>query len=121
MKINANELLLDVFENILINAVNYNENAEINIQIRLSKVQSDDLNRCKVEFIDNGIGISEERKKGIFHRGYSKEKSVKGMGFGLSLVKRIIERYDGKIWVENKEKDDHTKGSNFVIMIPEVI
>jgi len=43
------------------------------------------------------------------------------MGFGLSLVKRIIECYDGKKWVEDKEKVDYTKGSNFMITIPEAV
>ena len=42
------------------------------------------------------------------------------MGLGLSLVKKTIDRYNGKIWVENKVKDDYSKGSNFIILIPTV-
>lgn len=40
------------------------------------------------------------------------------MGLGLSLVKLIIEKYNGQIWVENKIKGDITKGSNFIILLP---
>jgi signal transduction histidine kinase len=41
------------------------------------------------------------------------------MGLGLSLVKKIIDSYKGQIWVEDKIKGDFTKGSNFIILIPE--
>jgi len=40
------------------------------------------------------------------------------MGLGLSLVKSIIDSYDGQIWVENRVSDDYSKGSDFVILIP---
>jgi signal transduction histidine kinase len=40
------------------------------------------------------------------------------MGLGLSLVKKTIDRYNGKIWVEDRIKGDHTKGTNFIILIP---
>jgi len=41
------------------------------------------------------------------------------MGLGLSLVKKILAGINGKIWVENRIKDDYTKGSNFIVLIPE--
>lgn len=41
------------------------------------------------------------------------------MGIGLSLVKKIIKDYNGKIWIDDKVKNDYTKGSNFILMIPE--
>ena len=43
------------------------------------------------------------------------------MGFGLTLVKKLIKYYNGKIWVEDIVEGDYTQGSNFVILIPEVI
>ena len=42
------------------------------------------------------------------------------MGIGLSLVKKIIESYHGKIWVENHIENDYTQGSNFIVEIPEI-
>ena len=117
--INANELLLDVFENILINATKYNENPIIEILIKISKIKIDGARFLKIEFIDNGIGISDDRKKIIFQEGYQKEKQSKGMGLGLSIVKKVIESYNGRIWVEDRVKGDYSKGSNFIILIPE--
>lgn len=120
-KILANELLEDIFNNILTNSINYNDSEFINIEIKVTKELRQGINYIKMQFIDNGIGITDERKPQIFIRGYSEETSIHGMGLGLSLVKKIIESYNGKIWMEDRVKDDYTKGNNCLILIPEVI
>lgn len=116
--VQANELLNDIFENILSNAVSYNENSVIEITIKTRKVLKDGDNYLKVEFIDNGIGIESLWKEKIFDRAYTEQRNVNGMGLGLSLVKKIIESYNGHIWVENRDSEDYKKGSVFVILIP---
>lgn len=116
----ANDLLEDVFDNIMINAVKYNENLSVEIIIRICKKKTEGKNHIKIEFLDNGIGINDDRKKEIFQRAFVKDRSTHGMGLGLSLVKRIIEIYNGKIWVEDRVKEANIIGSNFVILIPEV-
>ena len=119
--VKANELLLDVIENILINAVKYNENPKIEITIKVSKEKSNGENHIKIEFLDNGIGIEDSRKPIIFRNGHRIQKGGKGMGLGLSLVKKIIKSYDGQLWVEDRIKGDYKKGSNFILMIPEAV
>ncbi len=114
----ANNLLLDVFENILINAVRYNNKSNIDIIVDISKEEKEDKNYIKIQFKDNGVGISDYRKKSIFERGKRKPQKSKGMGLGLSLVKKIMEIYHGDIWVEDRIKGDYNQGSNFVILIP---
>ncbi|KKN15764.1 hypothetical protein LCGC14_0982630 [marine sediment metagenome] len=42
------------------------------------------------------------------------------MGLGLSLVKKIVEGYDGKIWIEDRITNNHLKGSNLIILIPNI-
>ena len=116
--IRANELLIDVFENILHNAVKFNNNAKIEITIKISKMSMKEKRWIMIEFIDNGIGIQDSQKKIIFKKKYKELKEGKLTGFGLTLVKKIIERYRGKIWIENRIKNDYTKGSNFLILIP---
>ena len=115
----ANEFLIDVFDNLLINAVNYNENPKKEVLIKISRQTKVNIGYIKFEFIDNGIGISDKRKELIFKEGFSKEKGSKGMGFGLTLVKKIIESYKGEIWIEDRVKGDYSHGSNFVFLIPE--
>ena len=41
------------------------------------------------------------------------------MGLGLSLVYKIVHSFNGKIWVEDRVEGDYTKGSKFIILIPE--
>ena len=65
------------------------------------------------------MGVSDDRKEKIFQRGFMEDKSVRGMGLGLSLVKKIIDSYNGQIWVEDKVQGDHSKGSNYIILIPQ--
>ncbi|MFX1530321.1 MAG: PAS domain-containing protein [Promethearchaeota archaeon] len=115
----ANNLLLDVFENILINAVRHNNQPIIKINVDISKYYSNNTNFVKLEFKDNAIGISDYRKKSIFEKGKRQSLDSKGMGLGLSLVKKIIESYKGAIWVEDRVKGDYKKGSNFILLLPE--
>jgi signal transduction histidine kinase len=115
--VKANTLLFNVFENILVNAVKHNQNLNIQISIRISDVHINDLDYVKIEFLDNAMGIPDNIKEDIFQRAFRKEKSVSGMGLGLSLVKKIIEKYDGQIWVEDRIQGDYSKGSNFVLLL----
>lgn len=114
------DLLLDVFENILLNAIIHNHNDIKKIWIELSLIKHDNVKYVRLEFKDNAVGIIDERKTEIFERTYKKDKSTGGMGIGLSLVKMIINGYDGKIWVEDRIEGDHTKGSKFIILLKEV-
>lgn len=117
-KVVANEWLIDVFENIIYNAVEHNNNDKIELLIKVSKVRIDRIDYIKLEFIDNGIGIPDQIKKKVFQREGMKGKNISGRGLGLSLVRKIIERYKGRIWVEDRIKGDYSKGSNFILLIP---
>ncbi|MFX1374175.1 MAG: PAS domain S-box protein [Promethearchaeota archaeon] len=113
----ANDLLQDVFENILINSIKYNRNVVIEIMIKISLVEQDNVTYCKLEFIDNGIGIEDIRKEKVLSRVDIDSKTTYGMGLGLSLVKKIIGNYKGKIWIEDKIKGDYSKGTNVVLLM----
>ncbi|MHA1648867.1 MAG: sensor histidine kinase [Candidatus Helarchaeota archaeon] len=120
--IRANEFLRDIFENILHNAIKYNNNWLVKVHIRISQIieESGPLKEyIKFELMDNGIGVKDQYKKAIFERGYREGGDVHGRGLGLSLSMKIISSYKGKIWVEDKVKGDYTQGSNFIILIPE--
>jgi len=119
--VNADELILDIFENILINSILHNFNSVITILIKITETQKSNKKFIKFEFIDNGIGISDARKRKMFGGDHNKDKNIKGLGFGLSLVKKIVERYQGEIWIEDRIKGDYTKGTNFIILIPKAV
>ncbi|MBY9012031.1 MAG: HAMP domain-containing histidine kinase [Candidatus Lokiarchaeota archaeon] len=114
----ANELLSEVFENIIINAIKYNKQKVAQIEIIVSKIDINSGNFVKIEFKDNGIGIKDDRKNSIFQEVHLKRRNSNGMGIGLSLVAKLIDLYGGEIRVENRIGGDTTKGSNFIILIP---
>ena len=116
--IKSNELLIYIFENLLKNSIIHNKNSQITILIKVSEENIETLNYIKFEFIDNGIGIPDSQKDKIFMRGSEESDLTSGIGLGLTMVNKMIEIYNGKIYVEDKIKGDHTKGSNFIIEIP---
>ena len=60
----------------------------------------------RVEFRDNGKGISEENLPHIFDRFYradvARQSSTGGSGLGLAIARKIIEEHGGRIWAESK-------------------
>ncbi len=114
----SNDLLTNIFENILVNAIIHNKNKTIEVGIKTSKYKLNQIQYIKIEFIDNGVGISDDRKKEIFITREEEESKFR-TGLGLSLIKKVIESYNGKIWVEDRVKGDYTRGSNFILLIPE--
>lgn len=116
--VQANELLLDVFENILINAVRYNESDEVEVVIEISEVREEEKEYIKIEFKDNGIGIQDSLKDQIFDKPFKNFTEKKGLGLGLSLVAKLLELCEGRIWVEDKIPGEYQSGSNFVILLP---
>ncbi len=120
MKVLGNELLIDIFDNILVNAVKYNDNEEeVKVDVKISKIQEVGIKYIKFEFKDYGMGVSDEKKDYLFERSYSKDISQRGMGMGLSLVKKIVGKYGGEIWVEDRIEGDYRKGSIFVLLLKE--
>lgn len=67
---------------------------------------------------DTGFGISKEAQKRLFEKFYrvqtDKTANITGTGLGLFIVKQIIEKMNGKIWVESEEG----KGSVFSFSLP---
>ena len=115
----ANELLLDVFENLIINSIIYNKNEKVQITIEISPIKENYQNYVKLEFKDNGIGIEDHHKEQIFQGEHYQSKLSKGMGIGLSLVAKLIELCGGKVSIEDRIKGDYTQGSNFILWIPQ--
>lgn len=106
----VSDQLVQVFINILINAVDALSEDKNRIIIR-SKKQVRDL---IVQFEDEGIGIKPENISKIFEPFYTTKKVGKGTGLGLSVSYGIIKNLNGRIDVQS----EFGKGSIFTISLP---
>ncbi len=103
--IRANEILLDVFDNILINVIEYNLSPKIEINILIFREHKRDTEYLRIEFSDIGID-GHDTAVG----GEAGQKQARGMLLGLTFVDQIISSLKGEFSV---------KGSNFIILLPE--
>lgn len=100
-----------VFSNLIGNALKYLDQKRPGM-IRVSGSRKDNNNIYCVE--DNGVGIPPEHLKKIFDIFYQANSRSGGEGLGLSIVKKIVERHNGKVWVESEVG----KGSRFYVSLP---
>ena len=96
----ADELLDAVFRNLLKNAVQHNDKDIPEIVVSATRHGQ----QIVVKVADNGRGVSDKHKKEIFghaNQGLGSE----GTGIGLHLVKTLVDRYDGNVWVEDNDPE----------------
>ena len=117
--IKANELLKEVFSNLVGNAIKHST-GPIEITIGLSKIEKDGKKYCQVIVEDNGPGIPDDRKKKLLTRISGPFGRVSSQGLGLGLSKTLVDDFHGKIWIEDRVPGDHTKGARFIVMLPAV-
>lgn len=95
----------EVFRNLIQNAVKYNEAVKKQIEVGWLPAEASELG-IPVFFVrDNGIGIREKYRDTIFKifkRLLGRDKYGGGTGSGLTIVRKIIERHGGRIWVESE-------------------
>lgn len=102
----ADEMINSIFSNLISNSILHNDKKEKSIEVTAKKINSE----IEVRIADNGPGVPEDMKKDIFKEGVKDEVTGK-TGMGLFLVTTLIERYKGKIWVE----DNQPEGSTFIV------
>ena len=106
LSILVNEILRT---NVTQNAIKYNDKE--NIEIEIGSTEND--NEFSFYIKDNGIGIPEVYQNKIFDMFSKLENNDSSSGIGLSIVKKIIDFYKGKIWLESQEH----KGTIFYFTI----
>jgi light-regulated signal transduction histidine kinase (bacteriophytochrome) len=90
-------MLQQVFQNLIGNAVRYNDKAQGIIEVDYSDKNS----FYQFSIRDNGIGIDKKYHDKIFKIFHSLKKSKESSGIGLSIVKKIIETHNGKVWLDS--------------------
>lgn len=108
-------LLHQILQNLISNAVKYNDKPQGNIEIGVKKSHEKFI---ELTVSDNGPGIPEALREKVFEPFYSHHNTdrfgKKGNGIGLATVKNLVERMGGKITLRNNAHG----GSLFRIFIP---
>jgi len=76
---------------------------------RIKIYYTEEADKLKLVYEDNGIGISDDTRQNLFKEGYGK-----GTGHGLYLTAKLCKMYGSKI----QETGEYGKGAQFVIAIP---
>jgi signal transduction histidine kinase len=107
-----------IFSNLLGNAIKFLDPARPGIIHVSGHVDGSRSIYC-VE--DNGIGIAPEHQANIFQLFHRLDPSrTEGEGLGLTIVRQILGRLEGEIWVESAPDDAHSHGSRFHVALPAV-
>ncbi len=110
----GDEFLFDAVLNLVHNAVKFTPKDPVRVRITIELNTKDRTVSISVE--DHGPGIDDRAKETLFLRRTQGSKG--GSGIGLTLVKRIVERYDGTVAVEDRIKGHPEEGARFSITIP---
>ena len=104
------DLLLDVLQNLLSNALKYTTNGEIVI----GGAENSDSALCWIT--DTGTGIPPERLDGIFEKGTADPNVPESTGLGLAIVQKVVQLHGGTISVESSPG----MGTTFRIEFPKI-
>jgi signal transduction histidine kinase len=109
----ADEMLSSVFTNLIGNSLKHG-GAEPHVVIRVEPRVRDVM----VSIEDNGGGIPDSLKSLIFERFQRGDTTVSGKGLGLFICRSLIERYGGRIWVEDCVPNDPSQGTAIRFTLP---
>ena len=105
-------MIIQVFQNLLSNSIKYMDKDEG--LIRIGCCEEGDF--WKFSVADNGPGIDKKYYDRIFQifQTLSPRDEIEATGIGLSITKKIVETYKGKIWV----RSEPAQGSTFFFTLP---
>jgi light-regulated signal transduction histidine kinase (bacteriophytochrome) len=103
--------LVQVFQNLIGNAIKFGSEEPPRIHVSARRREGEWIFSVR----DNGIGLDPEYSERIFIAFQRLgRREYPGTGIGLSICKAIVERHNGRIWVES----ELGKGATFYFTIP---
>ena len=112
--IDANPLLIDLFQNLIRNAVEYSD-GENRVDVEINSHVNNGRDYYRVQIIDYGRGIPPERKEQLFNRYMD---GAFGSGIGLSVVRALSEAFEGWVDVKDRVPGDFEQGTVFIVTLP---
>ena len=99
-------LVAEIFRNLITNALKYNDKKNKRVEIGVTTQHETHKGRNVFYVRDNGIGIPAQFHETVFKmfkRLHGRDQYGGGTGSGLAIVRKIIERHQGEIWIESEE------------------
>ena len=106
--------LVQLFQNLIANAIKFRGDDPPRVHVSADRDDDDWVFSVR----DNGIGLNPEYAGRIFKmfQRVHKRGKYEGSGIGLAIVKRIVNRHRGRVWVES----EIGKGADFLFTVPQV-
>jgi signal transduction histidine kinase len=107
--------LVEIWQNLVENACKFmGDQPKPRVEIGIEKRGAE-----TVFFVrDNGAGIEPRYQEKVFSLFEKLNPKIEGTGMGLALVKRVVELYKGRIWVESGGPG---QGANFLFTLPAAV
>ncbi len=103
--------ITQVFKNLIDNSFRYTPSGKINVSVKVDS----NIKKILCVVSDTGVGLSPEDQKKLFTEGGKGEESMKvntdSTGYGLYIVKKIVESHHGRIWAESAGRGHGSKFS----------
>lgn len=117
----ADDLLEEVFANLLSNSIKYTEGVEVPVVVSVepAAIEGGDgppRDCWKATLSDRGRGVADDLKQELFARYL---KTAQGTGLGLSIVYAlVVKRYSGEVKVSDRVEGDYRQGTKVEIWLP---
>jgi signal transduction histidine kinase len=102
----ANDMLGVIFDNLFSNSLKFG-GPGVSIGVLATDASA---GMIEISVADNGPGISDEMKQGIFDRFAKDSKTRSSYGLGLHIVKMLVEGYGGRVWADDRVAGDPSSG-----------
>ncbi len=113
----ADDLLKDVFTNLIGNAIKHSPpERPLTVGINVAKTVEQGRPYYRICVEDDGPGIEDMQKTELFKRLSAGSARTKGLG--LYLVYMLVESYGGQVRVEDRVPGDRSCGSRFIVLLP---
>ena len=110
--VTAGDLLPAVFINLIGNAVKFG-GPDVEVTIRVSELDGE----VEVSVEDTGPGIPDSEKARVFEK-FRRGGRKSGKGLGLYITRTLVERYGGRVWVEDRVPGHPEAGATFRLTLP---
>jgi PAS domain S-box-containing protein len=115
--VKADILIEELFSNIFWNSVQHNTHEKKMLEITIKEPEDKSPEHWQIDITDNAFGIPDDQKTAIFNSpSYGKEHLGRAH-LGMTIIKALVERYGGRVWIENRVPDDYKQGSIFKIVL----